>query len=90
MKRNASQAKEMFAHIERCMSSGLSQSAFCEQHQVVPHIFYYWLSRYRRKHTALEQTGFIAVSVTAVKQSESATMEILNVNGNRIGVAIFE
>lgn len=66
------------------MSSGISQRAFCEQHEVVPHIFYYWLSRYRLKHTALKQTGFIPVSVTAVKQSESATMEVLGVNGNRI------
>ena len=66
------------------MSIGSSQRAFCEQHQIVSHVFYYWLIRYPLKHAALEQTGFIPVSVTAVKQSESATMEVLGVDGNRI------
>lgn len=84
MKREVSQAIEMFAHIESWKSSGLSQPAFCKQTQLRPHVFYYWLKRYRLKQATAEQKGFIPVSLTAVKRSETPVMEVLGINGNRI------
>lgn len=84
MKREVSQAKEMFAHIESWESSGLSQRFFCEQHQIIPHIFYYWLKRYRLKQLPVEKKGFIPVSLTPVKQHETPRIEVLGMNGNRI------
>ena len=84
MKREESQSKEMFAHIACWQSSGLSQRAFLEQHKIIPHIFYYWLKRYRQKEATAEKQGFIPVKVTPVKQQEIPSMEVLGVNGNRI------
>lgn len=84
MKKDLSQAPEMFAHVEAWLCSGLSQRVFCEQHRVVPHIFYYWLRRYRQKQLSLEQKGFIPVSVTPAKLREAPRMEVVGVNGNRI------
>jgi hypothetical protein len=37
----------MFSLIETWRQSGLSQKAFCEQHQIVLHVFYYWYKCYR-------------------------------------------
>lgn len=84
MKREVSQAPAMFAHIEAWKSSGLSQRVFCEQHQLVLHIFYYWLRRYRLKQFPPEQKGFIPVSVSPAKLRETPRMEVMGVNGNRI------
>jgi len=84
MKKEVSQAPEMFAHVEAWISSGLSQRVFCEQRQVVPHIFYYWLRRYRLKQLPLEQKGFIPVRVAPAKLGEAPRMEVVGINGNRI------
>lgn len=84
MKREVSQAIEMSAHVECWINSDLSQRAFCEQHQIKPHVFYYWLRRYRSKQASLDQKGFIPVSVTPVKQIDTPGIEVLGVNGNRI------
>ena len=37
----------MFSLIETWQQSGISQKAFCEQHQIVLHVFYYWYKCYR-------------------------------------------
>ncbi len=84
MKRESSNTTEMFVHIESWKSSGLSQSAFCKQHQLKPPTFYYWLKRYRLKQMPVEQKGFIPVSLTPVKQGETPVLEVLGINGNRI------
>jgi hypothetical protein len=84
MKKEVLQAPEMFAHVEAWISSGLSQRVFCEQRQVVPHIFYYWLRRYRLKQLPPEQKGFIPIRVSPTKLSETPRIEVLGVNGNRI------
>lgn len=84
MKREVSQSKEIFAHIGSWQSSGLSQRVFLEQHKIVPHIFYYWLKRYRQKEATAEKQGFIPVKVTQVKQQEIPRVEVLGINSNRI------
>jgi transposase-like protein len=75
----------MFSLIEKYQQSGLSQKAFCEQHQVVPHVFYYWYKCYRTQNevTAIEPAkGFIELHSQAAQQA--ASIEVLLPCGHRI------
>ena len=73
----------MYPHIEAWKTSGLSQKAYCEQHHIVLHVFYYWLSKHRIKQQAANETGFVPVKVLPVKSS-AVSMEIIGSNGNRL------
>ena len=50
LERSTSQAA-MFSLISRWQESGLSQIDFCQQHDLVPHRFYYWLKKYKQSGT---------------------------------------
>lgn len=84
MKKEVSNASEMFPHIESWKSSGLTQKAYCDQQQIIPHVFYYWLKRYRLQQEPATEKGFVSVSLTTIKRSDPVTMELLGTNGNRI------
>ena len=83
MNKAVSQECEMFPHIEAWKASGLSQKAYCQQHQIVPHVFYYWLSKHRLKHQPGEEKGFVPVKVLPAK-SPAVSMELIGSNGNRL------
>ena len=75
----------MFSLIEKFRQSGLSKKAFCEQHQVVPHIFYYWYKCYRTQNniTAVEPAkGFIELHSPNAQQA--ASIEVFLSCGHRI------
>jgi hypothetical protein len=42
--------QKMFDLIEQWKTSGLSQKAFCQQHQVRYSVFHYWYKQYRVAH----------------------------------------
>lgn len=75
----------MFAIIEKWQQSGLSQKTFCEQHQVIPHVFHYWYKCYRDQHSPASS---IAVShFTELKlpaPSAEGAIELLLSCGHRI------
>lgn len=54
--REEAHAREMFAMIERYVTSQLSHSAFCKQERISPARFNYWLQRYRQRETPATQT----------------------------------
>ena len=83
MNKVVSKESEMFPHIEAWKTSGLSQKAYCEQHQIILHVFYYWLSKHRIKHQPDNEKGFVPVKVLPAKSS-AASMELIGSNGNRL------
>ena len=76
---------EMFALIQEWEGSQLSQKAFCSQRGLKPHIFWYWLRRYREKGQPLKvQTqGFVRVELEEAAE-EAVLAEILYSDGTRL------
>jgi hypothetical protein len=75
----------MFSLIVKWQQSELSQKAFCEHHQVVPHVFYYWYKCFRTQNniTAVQPAkGFIELHLQDAVQA--ASIEVLLCCGHRI------
>lgn len=53
---------EMFALIEQWQQSKKTQTAFCREHDIVYHIFGYWLKKYRQEHG--ENGNFLAMQLS--------------------------
>lgn len=76
---------EMFPLIRAWEESGQSQKEFCIAHGIKPHIFWYWLRRYREdKHQQKEPPkGFIPVKVEAATE-DTVLAEIIYSDGTRL------
>ena len=75
----------VFSLIENWQQSGLSQKAFCEQHQIVSHVFYYCYKCYRTKTdgpSVQPSKGFIELHSPDTQQE--AVIEVLLSCGHRI------
>lgn len=66
----------MFPMIELFQESGMTQKQFCEEKDLMPHTFTYWLSKYRKSVQPKLQTkskgDFVSLNVSAttdVKES---------------------
>ena len=75
---------EMFPLIRSWEASELSQKEFCARHELKPHIFWYWLRRYREK----EQSGrspqnFIPIKMES-SEEKSSFAEIIYPDGTRL------
>ena len=73
----------MFSLIRQWQSSGISQKAFCEQHDVRYHIFHYWYKRFKddRKIESPSAGRFVHLQ-TAI--STGAFAEIAFASGSKI------
>ena len=78
-------AAEMFPLIEKWEGSDLSQKEFYNRHGIKPHVFWYWLRRYREEGQApaKEAQGFVSVEMEAAS-FESALAEIIYPDGTRL------
>ena len=75
----------MFAIIEKWQQGGLSQKTFCEQHQVIPHVFHYWYKCYRGQHgPASSTTVSDSTELKLPAPSAEAAVELLLSCGHRI------
>ena len=54
-------------HIERWQSSGISQRAYCEQHNLKCHVFTYWKRKYGEQ-SDIHTSSFIPVLATPETQ----------------------
>ncbi len=66
----------MFSLIESWQQSGLSQKAFCKQHQILSHVFYYWYKCYRTQNdvAALQPSkGFIELHSPVTKSQPASS-----------------
>jgi len=67
----------MHQHIAACKQSGKSVESYCNEHQLKPHIYYYW----RKKLEPQKQVGkFISIAPPI----SNAPVSIVFKNGNRI------
>ena len=78
-------SEQMFSLIQEWESSQQSQKAFYTQRGIKPHIFWYWLRRYReQKHSPKRAAkGFIALEVKEGSKVE-ALAEIIYSDGTRL------
>ncbi len=75
----------MFSLIVKWQQSGLSQKVFCKQHQIVPHVFYYWYKCYRTQNNVIAVQpvkGFIELH--SQESQQTASIEVLLCCGHRI------
>ncbi len=78
-------AAEMFPLIEKWERSGLSQKEFYNHHGIKPHVFWYWLRRYREEGQVAPQEarGFVSVEIEEAP-SESVLAEVIYPDGTRL------
>ena len=80
LERSTSQAA-MFSLISRWQESGLSQIDFCQQHDLVPHRFYYWLKKDKQSGTTSIRSSFLQVEVEAGEPDTGEEIRIQYPNG---------
>lgn len=80
IERSASQA-EMFSLISRWQESGVSQIDFCQQHDLAPHRFYYWLKKYKQSGSTSYRSSFLQVEVETSEFDTSDGIRIQYPNG---------
>lgn len=87
--------QKMVSLIEQWKTSGLSQKAFCQQHEVRYYVFHYWYKRYRdaQRPDTLDSTGaqnasssFIALQINSNGSSlaTSSHAELIYPDGRRL------
>lgn len=78
-------AAEMFPLIQEWEQSELRQKEFCIQHGIKPHVFWYWLRRYREEGQAAPQAspGFVSVEMEEAP-TESVLAEVIYPDGTRL------
>ena len=83
--RRMRRAEEMFPLIQAWDRSGLSQKEFYHQHGIKPHVFGYWLRRYRKEGQLAPQEGpgFVSVEMEEAP-AESVLAEVIYPDGTRL------
>ena len=65
-------------HLEQWRQSGLSQLAYCREHQLKPHRFYYWRRRFLKPQA---DVSFLPVTLPADSIRQPQLVRILMPNG---------
>lgn len=78
-------AAEMFPLIQEWERSGLSQKEFYTHHDIKPHVFWYWLRRYREEGQPAPQEapGFVSVEMEEAP-AEFVLAEVIYPDGTRL------
>ncbi len=77
-------SEEMFPLMRSWEQSDLSPKEFCSRHGIKPHIFWYWLRRYREREKAGQsQQNFIPIKVEP-KENKRIFAEIIYSDGTRL------
>ncbi len=74
---------EMFDKILAWQQSGLTQKAFCEQHNIAYHVFHYYYGRFRIKEN-YKPASFIKLQLPSDALSVSAHIELILPDGKRL------
>ena len=76
---------EWAAIIKDCKSSGMKVDDYCQLHDISRDAYYYWLRKV--KTTALQQAGFVELSLPEVKPvpgTDFTTQLVIKAAGNEI------
>ena len=84
MRNNPEVRHQMFQLIEQWKQSGLSQNAFCEQHSMRFHKFYYWYKCYRRVNEIPDEDNRGFVKLKIEKTLSASSVEIHFPGGVRV------
>jgi transposase-like protein len=78
--------EEMFPLIQEWGRSSLSQKEFYTHHRIKPHVFYYWLRRYREEEEPASKGagGFVSVEMAEEEPSEAVLAEVIYSDGTRL------
>ena len=64
---------DMYRIINAWQNSGMTQKAFCRDHNLKLSVFYYWLGKYRKSGTDNSQPErFIPISLSHAKERDNA------------------
>ena len=78
-------AEKMLGLVSQWQQSGQTQNQFCRERSIKPHVFWYWLRRYRERRGALKQQTKSFVSLEVEETIEAGVLaEILYSNGTRL------
>ena len=85
MQRDVQVRQQMFNIISNWQQSGLSQKAYCEQHNVRYYVFHYWYKCFRDRQLAAKDEGFIAIKIQPSNtNTTSVHAELLLPDGKRL------
>jgi uncharacterized protein YodC (DUF2158 family) len=85
MQYNKQTQEDMLKMIDSWKQSGLSQKAYCEQHNVRYYVFHYWYKRFRDQQDAFEEASFVPLNVNpSTFPVCNSAIEILLPDGKRI------
>lgn len=84
--RQVRSAEEMFPLIQEWARSGWSQKEFYRHHGIKPHVFCYWLRRYREEGepAAKAADGFVSVEMAEEEPGQAALVEVIYSDGTRL------
>ena len=74
----------MFSKIQDWQQSGLTQKAWCEDHQIKYHVFHYWYKRYRNDLSLSTKNKFIALQIEPTVTANAVCLELIMVDGKRL------
>ncbi len=86
MQKDVTIRKQMLAMITSWQQSGLSQKAYCLQHNIRYHVFHYWYKCFRDLQSPAKDEGFIPLKIQPVNSihTASAVVELLLPDGRRL------
>ena len=84
MRKSTEVREQMFKQIEEWQQSRLTQKAFCEQHSLGYHTFYYWYKCYRRHQAGANENIVSFVKLQIAKPVAAGSVEIHYPGGIRI------
>lgn len=70
----------MKSHISRWESSGLTQIAYCKQHDIKPHIFSYYKAKFSQGNRVTEAASGSLVPVELLQSKHSLTKQMIDSN----------
>ena len=74
---------EIFGKISAWQQSGLTQKAFCQQHNIAYHVFHYYYGRFRIKEND-KPASFIKLQLPSNASSALAQVELILPDGKRL------
>ncbi len=86
MQRDETIRQQMFAMITSWQQSGLSQKAYCQEHNIRYHVFHYWYKCFRDLQSPAKDEGFMPLKIQPVNfiHTASAHAELLLPDGRRL------
>ncbi len=84
MQKDFTAREEMFSMIRDWHQSGLSQKAYCEQHNIRYHVFHYWYKCFRDLQSSSRDEGFISLKIQPSANDSCAYVELLLADGKRV------